>query len=1426
MASAKIFRINYKSDFILTLESDAGWMTPFCIKFWTGAPSQAYYVGWDGETYDHCSFDPSEPTKLQVQFDDHHLPIGDLKYQVAYHFTVADFPNDTEDEVINPANITTEIDGETYQVMLDFTGETAPEIQFALPAYANEAQRIANEQQRIASETQRIANEETRIANEQTRINQEQTRQQNEQQRINQEQARVNEYATLKADAVAATDAANDAAAMANQKAQLAADKAALAQDAANLANAKAQLAADKAALAASAAQLANDKAALAQQKAEYAQTQGGYAKDQGDYAKDQGDYAKAQGDYSKEQGDYAKDQGDYAKDKGDICAEDHQTAVADHQTAVADHQTAQSDHTQAGNDHTRAESDHGIAAADHTQAGNDHTRAESDHTRAESDHAAVEVYVDSLGAFDISAYHATGGVLAKYADLTAALGTNGANIPDALRKGGMSVKYVQTSDNKYVQYRLMATAWSTNVANWQGIDKKATKSSKNIIDSNGVYNFIGEYACLYNTIPELDTTNKSFKLPSGAFIASKKGAVAATENDITWNRSDTAAFYAGYLILNVSDFTHRVMANGHLPDCDDNEVVIALVDWTHDVIKCNVGQYKKDGKLIDNYQKRPFDSELIENSPNHISSGVVKAAFDKYIFNSNYHPVFWRNGTIEINKVQPEGESYYTVSARVTEKCVFIHHNGKITEFEPNENFISINSGTTVVLGINDNGELAFETLSTSNPGLTEITIIFTNSQVDTEAILTDISSSYRAHIVYNGVNKVASEWAYKNIPPTIENEVTYNFKSLDYNKTFIGYVYFNKLASNLIRVGSRKIYLGARKKFFVLTNQSTYTYQICDSSSTAIVGGYSNAPRIFTVPSDGIIIIMLKKGNNEEFTLADLEVINDGKLYSLFSYDEDLVTENSVLKQDNIANLWGSTEFLDGYFYSINPNDNPITYQGLTANAAMTCCEVIVRPGTKLYTFTPYMSIAYLDENRNFIDGYYYNLQTTQPDIVPRVSDVPWNTKYAQINTRLSFKYQTIVTECPFPSVGLESYRNVSKQLIPQSQILHQELNCIYDRDKFVSNAGQNELGFSGTVTVDSDSNLVLSSNTGAYIRGLHTTLDKSTVGANVKVTTIPSSGKIVRFGYYGSAVVGTAITNADTWIDVFADKVELYSGNITGNVSTLKGTANLSENIAVNDEIELKIVKDSVYHHVVKIMKRYVVIGEIELTAYVDPNDSDHEYDQMRSWGAPAIWSGTDASILVSRLFFYSNCPQYAKLAIVGDSYVENQSRSKAAGWVRLLEDKIGSENLFISGQGGGNANALLTKLPIELNLCRPKYVILHTGTNDAGTGTETQINTYKERLLQLIDMVKAVNAIPILMTTPRIQNGSNDDLNFITTINPWIKSLGYKYVDIAYCLSTGDGVTMDTNRMRPDLVHPNHLGAEAILNWVENNLHMIL
>ena len=342
MANIAIFRINYKSDFILTLNSDAGWMTPFCIKFWTGAPSQAYFVGFDGTTYTHCAPVAGEPTKLLVQFDDHHLPIGDLKFQIGYHFTVADFPTSVEDEVINQASVIIEVDDAPAQVMLDLNGETAPEIEFSLPAYANEAQRIANEEQRIANEQQRILQE---------------------QQRIEQEGARVVEFGQIQGQAVA-----------------------------------------------------------------------------------------------------------------------DHRQAVSDHGIAV--------------DDHTRAESDHGIAVDDHTQAGNDHTRAgedhtraESDHTRAESDHDAVEVFVESLGAFDLSQHNAVGGVLAKYATLQDAITALNA-LPASYKYGGMSFKFVQSSDNNYKRFDLIADEFTTDVTQWQGVDEELAENN-NLIANKAVAKYI-----------------------------------------------------------------------------------------------------------------------------------------------------------------------------------------------------------------------------------------------------------------------------------------------------------------------------------------------------------------------------------------------------------------------------------------------------------------------------------------------------------------------------------------------------------------------------------------------------------------------------------------------------------------------------------------------------------------------------------------------------------------------------------------------------------------------------------------------------------------------------------------------------------------------------------------------------------------------
>ncbi|MEE1288656.1 MAG: hypothetical protein UHK44_08660, partial [Bacteroidaceae bacterium] len=131
--AAQYYKINYKSDFVLTINSDAGWAVPFCIKFWTGMPSHGYFAGFDGENYVNCRVGET-PTQLLVMFDDHHMPIGPLRMQIAYHTTIEEFPDRKFDEVTNPTNVTVDIDGTEYQVMLDFTGETGAEIDFSMPS--------------------------------------------------------------------------------------------------------------------------------------------------------------------------------------------------------------------------------------------------------------------------------------------------------------------------------------------------------------------------------------------------------------------------------------------------------------------------------------------------------------------------------------------------------------------------------------------------------------------------------------------------------------------------------------------------------------------------------------------------------------------------------------------------------------------------------------------------------------------------------------------------------------------------------------------------------------------------------------------------------------------------------------------------------------------------------------------------------------------------------------------------------------------------------------------------------------------------------------------------------------------------------------------------------------------------------------------
>ena len=87
---------------------------------------------------------------------------------------------------------------------------------------------------------------------------------------------------------------------------------------------------------------------------------------------------------------------------------------------------------------------------------------------------------------YDVSA-HNDGVSFTSLSELLSAENLS-ALIPSEIRCGGMTIRFVQSSDNKYVQYRLMSNVWSTTVADWQGVDDEPTVESDNLVKSGGVY--------------------------------------------------------------------------------------------------------------------------------------------------------------------------------------------------------------------------------------------------------------------------------------------------------------------------------------------------------------------------------------------------------------------------------------------------------------------------------------------------------------------------------------------------------------------------------------------------------------------------------------------------------------------------------------------------------------------------------------------------------------------------------------------------------------------------------------------------------------------------------------------------------------------------------------------------------------------------
>lgn len=145
-----------------------------------------------------------------------------------------------------------------------------------------------------------------------------------------------------------------------------------------------------------------------------------------------------------------------------------------------------------------------------------------------------LENIIKNGSAFDLSAYNAVDGVLVTYADLDAAL-TALNLLPAVYKQGGMSFKFVLTSDNNYVQLRLMADTFTTDITKWQGVDDEPTEGSKNLIESQGVYNKIAKTTLGVSASAICHSSVKECNI-DGYYVNRNDGSINPIQD---WNASD-----------------------------------------------------------------------------------------------------------------------------------------------------------------------------------------------------------------------------------------------------------------------------------------------------------------------------------------------------------------------------------------------------------------------------------------------------------------------------------------------------------------------------------------------------------------------------------------------------------------------------------------------------------------------------------------------------------------------------------------------------------------------------------------------------------------------------------------------------------------------------------------------------------------------
>ena len=180
-----------------------------------------------------------------------------------------------------------------------------------------------------------------------------------------------------------------------------------------------------------------------------------------------------------------------------------------------------------------------------------------------------------------------------SYDTLSDALSGN--NVPLEIREGGMSVRFVHTGDNKYVQYRLMSDEWSTTESDWRRYNEVYSEVCGNDLEfsdekGNNIVIFSDGNIKTKN-FDSKDVTDKLATIENGAQLNAVNSDECVNDLEFSDNNNSVAVFYDGNIKTKnfdsskvIKDKNNEALSDFDITDKNDNTIL--SVDGGYPVTK------------------------------------------------------------------------------------------------------------------------------------------------------------------------------------------------------------------------------------------------------------------------------------------------------------------------------------------------------------------------------------------------------------------------------------------------------------------------------------------------------------------------------------------------------------------------------------------------------------------------------------------------------------------------------------------------------------------------------------------------------------------------------------------------------------------------------------------------------------------------